>query len=368
MARRPLRVRKLKNPKELPTLSERRNPRGYYEIIYRTRTPKGASVVRRMSTFESSKPKAMARFLAWKKAMDGTEEGGTQLITVHKALDFWFRKQIKARKAPSMHQAAMAVKFLKGFFDSNKLVVALNQRDIAEYIEARKSGMITGNRVTSSPVKREINQLKAAINFCVTEGRMKQEDVPVLRSPPENKPRERVLTKDELNRIFQRAYDDPDCGSTRLGRMYRFLVLLYFTMSRKGAIQKLRWEQIDLKAGVIYLNPKTRAQTRKRRATVPISDKLMPILLQMYKERVSAWVLDTPDFRTENRLKTILSNLKIEGVTAHTFRHTAATNAIKSGADLMAVAAMMGDTPATVKRHYLHHDMEFLKDAAADKL
>jgi site-specific recombinase XerD len=48
------------------------------------------------------------------------------------------------------------------------------------------------------------------------------------------------------------------------------------------------------------------------------------------------------------------------GYDTHTFRHSGAAHALRNGADLYALVAMLGDDPATVKRNYIHFYAEFI--------
>jgi len=64
-------------------------------------------------------------------------------------------------------------------------------------------------------------------------------------------------------------------------RRRRFLVLAVGSASREAALRELTWKQIDLRRGIIRLNPEGRRQTKKRRATI----KMCPTLLA----EVSGW-------------------------------------------------------------------------------
>lgn len=348
----------------LPRLADTPNKQGRWEIIYQV----NGSGVRRQSTFETDRNRALVKFRAWLAAMEDMPEAGFKIFEVNAALDYWFQKRMVERDAPSANIARMNLNSLKRFF-AGKMVAAVTSQNVADYITARRSGMIsnTGKPVKNSCIKRELGVLRAALNYCAGEKLIRREDIVKIRQPPDDNPRDRVLTKAELNTIFDAAFGKNDAGDNRLSRIYRFVVLLYFTMARRGAIEGLRWSQVDLLVGTIDLHPPGAERTNKRRPTVPISDKLMPILLQMRDQARSEWVLDY-DAPLDNDLRRLCDELGIKGVTPHTFRHTAATHALKNGADLLAVAAMMGDHPATVKKHYVHHDMEHLRTSAANAL
>ena len=63
------------------------------------------------------------------------------------------------------------------------------------------------------------------------------------------------------------------------------------TAARKTAILTLTWDRVDFETGVVHYPDPDRAVTKKRRADVPISTTLRPILEQAYRERRNDLVL-----------------------------------------------------------------------------
>src|SRR6185312_14924872 len=91
---------------------------------------------------------------------------------------------------------------------------------------------------------------------------------PVLRD------RDRTFTLEELAALFDAASAAPSDSRYTREHWWRFLVLAIGTASREAALRELTWAQVDLRIGRIRLNPEGRAQTKKRRATVPIAPTL----------------------------------------------------------------------------------------------
>ena len=106
---------------------------------------------------------------------------------------------------------------------------------------------------------------------------------PVLRD------RDRTFTLEELAALFDAASAAPSDSRYTREHWWRFLVLAIGTASREAALRELTWAQVDLRIGRIRLNPEGRAQTKKRRATVPIAPTLAAELASW--ERTSEYVI-----------------------------------------------------------------------------
>jgi integrase len=132
-------------------------------------------------------------------------------------------------------------------------------------------------------------------------------------------------------------------------------------------VQELQRKQVDLERNRIRLNPEGRAQTKKKRATVPISDWLRPILiaiLEQIPDRPDAYLLDHPGCIYTAFDRAVVRAGLGPDVTPHVLRHTRATHMAQAGADLWDIAGILGDTLATVEKTYAHHHPDYLRKAA----
>lgn len=234
--------------------------------------------------------------------------------------------------------------------------------DVSAYVAARRCGKI-GKPSVNHTISRELSVLNAAINHAVKEKRLAKADQPFIKLPGVSPPRDRWLSFDEADALLAAALGKP---AARLPRVYRFVALALNTASRKGAVLGLQRCQVDMDAGMIYLNPAGRAQTNKRRARVPISDALRPILLRTLAEipdEPDAYLLDHPGcIRTA--FETAVERAKLgRDVTPHTLRHTKATWMAQAGISMFDIAGCLGDSVATVTKTYAHHHPDFLREA-----
>lgn len=216
--------------------------------------------------------------------------------------------------------------------------------------------------VSAGTVRLELGRLIAAMNFAVKTRFMPPSEVPYISMPPSPPPKDLWLTETEVKFLLQTAIEvAPKFES----RVYRFVILALKTAARKTAILELTWDRVDLEKRVIHYG--NGGQTKKRKASVPISESLLPCLEYWKELATTEFVLDSSaeidwDFGKLMR-KCAETNPKFENVTPHTLRHTWATLAARAGIDLWQIAGVLGDTLTTVQKNYLHHCPEHLRGA-----
>jgi integrase len=162
----------------------------------------------------------------------------------------------------------------------------------------------------------------------------------------------------------------------RLSRGERFLWLALETAGRVQALLDLTWDRVDFETGMISLNVPGRKKTKKRRAEVPMSKALRPILLRAYDERDGDLVLDTkaPIWTTLQHIaieaglapKQVLRSGKkptATGISPHVLRHTAATHMARRGVSLFLIAKVLGNGVQVVERTYAKYSPGDLQGA-----
>ncbi|MFK4044515.1 tyrosine-type recombinase/integrase [Roseomonas mucosa] len=209
---------------------------------------------------------------------------------------------------------------------------------------------------------RELVTLRAALRWAV-EDKMIPE-APHIEVPSAPPPRDRWLTREEADRLLRHC-EQP--------HIRLFVALALYTAARHGALTELRWDQVQLGAGLIALG---RGVGNKRRAVVPIARTLRPLLEEAWAEREAARKAGhhVPEFVLEWRGERIGSLKKafqsaarkadLTGVTPHVLRHTAATWMAQAGRSFEEIAAFLGNSVAMVEKIYAHHHPDHLRAAA----
>ena len=105
-------------------------------------------------------------------------------------------------------------------------------------------------------VRTELVLLRACLNLKFGRASTK------MWIPPASPPRDRHLTKEQLNTLLE-SIDTPH---VRL-----FVILAVATGARMTAILQAKWSAIDWNTNTINYDPPGRVQTNKRRPTVPLN-------------------------------------------------------------------------------------------------
>ena len=103
----------------------------------------------------------------------------------------------------------------------------------------------------------DLKILKAAVDYWNKE-KHPLNVVPTFWRPKGNPPKDRWLTKSEAARLLNAA--------RHWLHLRRAILLQLYTGSRPGVILALRWDQIDLKAGVLHRLPRGATEDDKKRA------------------------------------------------------------------------------------------------------
>ena len=163
----------------------------------------------------------------------------------------------------------------------------------------------------------------------------------------------------------------------RLPYVARFILIGIYSGTRHATINRLRWYEsadagwIDAQAGVIYRAGKGEKQTRKRRGTARLPDRLLAHVrrwarLDLAQGPQTAIVRyrGQPIGRQQRGWEAVLKAAGCEDVTPHVMKHSATTWLLREGADLFDVSALTSTSMATLERVYGHHSPDFQKASA----
>ena len=166
---------------------------------------------------------------------------------------------------------------------------------------------------------------------------MLQKDVTLdvyLKEPPNEEPK--IIPNSDLRKMKKRLMHD---------REWLIFHLLAYTGMRQGEIRALRWGEVDLEDGLIYIN-KAKGDQRRR---VPIHPALAEVL-NAEREETPEWFVVTTKRISPIAYDTWLDDLKsfAPGYTAHWFRRTITSSLLNNGVDERLVQRIMGWKPQTV--------------------
>lgn len=155
----------------------------------------------------------------------------------------------------------------------------------------------------------------------------------------------------------------------------RMIMLGLGTGARPEAVCELTWDRVDLKAGLITLNPREREQTKKHRPIVRIPPTLREWLEG--EERDGEYVVQfrgQPTRRYHDSWKRTRTKAEIgERVTAYSMRHTVARWCRSEGVPAWSVSAQLGHSAGgrtSITERYAPYSPDYLAEpcAAIDRL
>lgn len=204
--------------------------------------------------------------------------------------------------------------------------------------------------------------LRAALRAAVVHQRLERSPVDAVLRPAHTPMRGKVWTPDET-RAFLKAIEN---------HRYRIVWLLALCMGlRRGEICGLRWSDVDLQGRILHVHnqrvkladgrlidalPKSRAGIRD----LPIPLPLLPVFRRQFQFGGGYVVPLTPS-GLDTLHRATLRRLALPYIRLHDLRHTMATNALRNGAGMRALADVLGHSdPAVTARFYTHPDAGML--------
>lgn len=275
--------------------------------------------------------------------------------SAHPAED-WFVKEIletyyvehaqylKTNEHSRYHQKRLVEHF--GHFR----VTQVTSAPVDKYVrECQKQGRSNGT------TRRELAYLTAALNHAQRNGRILY--VPKFKMPPAPQPRERVLSVDEIARLF-------DACTTPHVR--NFVLLMLNTGQRPGTVEDLKWEQVDFETRIIHFERTGKAQTNKRVRPIPMNDVVYQLLLELNAISQTDYVLEFKGKHAgcvKRAFDKACDKAGLEKVSRYTLRHTFGTHLYNQGIDLKTISDFMGHASTqTTSKHYLKANMDLLRN------
>ncbi len=198
----------------------------------------------------------------------------------------------------------------------------------------------TPRRTLRSPstANRYLAALSGAFSKAVREWNwLKENPVAKIARYKEGKPRERFLTKEEIEKLLA------ICKTSKSPHLYAVTLFAICSGARRGEILGLKWKDLDFKRQTATFRETKNGETR----TIPLSPLLVSCLLDEKKKRVilSEYVFSSGDGKQPADIRRAWENAIEEAgleICFHTLRHTAASHLTMGGASTLEVGAVLG--------------------------
>jgi integrase len=243
-----------------------------------------------------------------------------------------------------------------------KRVRSISHADVEAFklLRLRTPRQRDGHPRSIAAVNRELEMLRAVLRYAVREGWLLrspfEQGAPLIEKASEVR-RERVLTHDEEARLLAAC-------TGRRAHLRALIVCALDTAMRRGEMFALRWRDVDLQAGLIYVRATT---TKTERARAPgITHRLHEELLSL-----KARAPQDPDglvfgisYTIKNGFGAACKAAGIENFRLHDCRHTAITRMIEAGMPPAAVMKISGHTQMTTFTRYVNPNADAARRGA----
>src|SRR5215204_2974339 len=244
----------------------------------------------------------------------------------------------------------------------------VQRRDVQRLVDD-----MLAEKLSASTIANAIMQLRVIYRRAIEDGELAVSRCDKLRMPAnDERPRDRIASPEESGKLLA-ALAEPD-GPLWATAMYAGL--------RAGELMALRWEDVDLAAGVIHVersyDPKEReiVQTKNRQLRdVPVIGALREYLVAHKLQARPGVALVFPrrdggHFTATNvrsRALTAWKHAGLQPITLHECRHSFASLMIASQVNAKALSEFMGHSSIEMTFDRYGHLMEGSRDEAVEQ-
>lgn len=238
---------------------------------------------------------------------------------------------------------------------------AISPRDVAmmHAKEKERTSACTANHLLAT--------LRRMMNLAVKWQLIEKNPTDGLDKFREGPLRERYLSREELPRFLKALAEENDTLSKAA------ILLLLYTGCRRNELLSMTWSQVHLDENRLYLPVTKNGRSR----TVHLNDKALEVLKELAARRGDEERTRKSEFvfpSRQNTRKGYLYDLRkplqkactiasIENFRTHDLRHSFASLAVSSGADLYAVQRLLGHRDISMTQRYSHLAAEDLRTA-----
>src|SRR6266852_2411601 len=246
-----------------------------------------------------------------------------------------------------LYEQTLRDQFDAGCEKQNIAVAAhLDVERLREYRETWSCAAVTA--------ARRIDRLRTFFSFCVDSGWIIRNPAKPLKAPPARPKPRMPFTAEEVDamlRACDRFITHGTYGKENRARVKAFIYILRYTGLRISDAERL--DTTRVRDGRVFL----RTEKTGVSVWVPIPQFVTTALEQV--PRTSPYYFQTGCATSktvrggwDRTLRTIFKLAGVNRGSAHVFRHTLATDLLSRGVPVDTVAAVLGNSPAMVLKHY----------------
>ena len=223
----------------------------------------------------------------------------------------------------------------------------------------RGRAIVKGGPGTAS---RTIGLLGGILSFAVSEGVISANPARGVKRPADKR-REIRLSADQYRALGNALVEAGSAGENSAAILG--VRLLALTGCRRGEIERLRWDEVDLPGRCLRLS-----ESKEGKSVRPLGGDAIALLAKAPREGryvLLGTIFDKPFVGLPKAWARIIANANLPGLTPHGLRHAFASVAADLGYAEPTIAAMLGHATNSTTGRYIHH-LDSALIAAADKV
>jgi integrase len=223
----------------------------------------------------------------------------------------------------------------------------------------RGRAIVKGGPGTAS---RTIGLLGGILSFAVSEGVISANPARGVKRPADKR-REIRLSANQYQALGNALVAAGSAGENSAAILG--VRLLALTGCRRGEIERLRWDEVDLPGRCLRLS-----ESKEGKSVRPLGGDAIALLAKVPRESryvLLGTVLDKPFVGLPKAWARVIANANLVGLTPHGLRHAFASVAADLGYAEPTIAAMLGHATHSTTGRYIHH-LDSALIAAADKV
>ena len=242
--------------------------------------------------------------------------------------------------------------YLNDYFGDRRLC-DITTRDIQVY------HMMIAKKLSQSTANRHLALLSMMFSVAIQWDILERSPTKGVKKFKEDNQKQRFLSADEIGRLYQAMEAEDNKVAVNA------LKLLLLTGCRREEILKLKWEDVSIESGTLFL-PDSKTGSRY----VQLNAAARELLTSIVRGK-GPFVF--PGHRNENKplnnprkcFTRLLEHAGIEeNVRLHDLRHTHASILVNSGASLFVVQKALGHSTSQMSQRYSHLSNQTLRDAS----
>jgi len=262
---------------------------------------------------------------------------------------------LQGRLAPSALVEVRRTLRLFGESCGASLLSRITSRTVERFFSQRLQ------QVRPATANKDLRTLKASLNRAVGRGYLERNPAAGVKQVREPENDKRVLTAEEVRELFLAAPSD---------RWRALIALAVTTGMRRGELLALRWEDVDLDTGTVWVRNRHEHPTKSRKSRVLC---LIPEVCDLLRQlsRNADFVFATRDGRplannVWRDFQEIVKKAGIRHCSIHDLRRTFASQLAMAGVNQAVVQKLVGHASiATTCKYYTHVLPPALRSAQA---